>query len=43
MAKLLHATRSGAIEPADIVKTTHEALNHFDTAAAVQYRAYHKD
>ncbi len=41
-AKLLHSTATAAIAPADIIKTTLTALNHFDKAAAVQYQAYHK-
>jgi transcriptional repressor NrdR len=42
-AKLLHSTTTAVISPADIVKTTLEALNRFDKAAAVQYGAYHRE
>lgn len=42
-AKLLQNTSRASVSPADIVKTTLEVLKRFDTAAAVQYQAYHKD
>lgn len=42
VVKLLQNTPEAALSPTDIIKTTHETLLHFDTAAAVQYAAYHK-
>ena len=41
-AKLLHSTSEAVLSPADIVKAALDTLKHFDTAAAVQYQAYHK-
>jgi transcriptional regulator NrdR family protein len=41
-AKLLHSTAEAAVSPSDIVKIALETLQRFDTAAAVQYQAYHK-
>lgn len=43
IAKLLHGETQAVIDPADIVTVAHAALSRFDTAAAVQYRAYHKN
>ncbi len=40
-AKLLHGGSTAVVSPLDIVATAHETLQHFDAAAAVQYRAYH--
>jgi len=42
-AKLLRSTATASVSPLDIIKTTLEALQHFDTAAAISYQAYHKD
>ena len=41
-AKLVHSTSVAAISPADIINTTLQTLKQFDTAATVQYQAYHK-
>ena len=41
IAKLLHATDQAAVSPADIVRTTVRVLKNFDSAAGVQYQAYH--
>lgn len=41
--KLLHGAATAAISPADIISITQETLQRFDNAAAVQYRAYHKN
>ena len=32
-----------SLSPSDIIKTTVITLQHFDSAAAVQYQAYHKN
>jgi transcriptional regulator NrdR family protein len=42
IAKLLHSTTVATIEPAEIVDVVHATLVRFDTAAAVQYQAYHE-
>jgi transcriptional repressor NrdR len=42
IAKLLHATSGAALAPADITRTAAETLKRFDTAACVQYQAYHR-
>jgi transcriptional repressor NrdR len=42
IAKLLHATQEAVIEPAQIVAMALDTLTKFDTAAGVQYQAYHK-
>lgn len=41
-AKLLHGTQTAALSHNDITHATLKTLQHFDTAAAVQYAAYHK-
>jgi len=41
-AKLLKSRPGAAVSPTDIITVTLETLKHFDNAAAVQYRAYHK-
>ena len=41
-AKLLHSTSEAAISPSDIIGAALDTLKHFDTAAYVQYQAYHK-
>jgi len=43
VAQLLQNTPKATIDPSDIAKTALGALQRFDTAAAVQYQAYHKD
>lgn len=42
IGKLLHGGTRAAIPATDISRVTHETLERFDTAAAVQYRAYHQ-
>lgn len=42
VGKLLHSTADAAIEPAQIRDMAYETLKRFDTAASVQYQAYHK-
>jgi transcriptional repressor NrdR len=42
IGKLLHATSEAALEPSQIVELALQTLKNFDTAAAVQYAAYHK-
>jgi transcriptional repressor NrdR len=42
IAKLLHSTTQAAVTPADIIKLVLSTLKNFDTAASVQYQAYHK-
>lgn len=43
IGKLLHATSEAAVAPADIIRlATTDTLKRFDTAACVQYQAYHK-
>jgi transcriptional regulator NrdR family protein len=42
IAKLLHSTVTATIKPAEIVNAAYNTLARFDTAAAVQYQAYHK-
>jgi transcriptional repressor NrdR len=41
-SKLLHKTTQASLSPLDIIAMTHDTLQHFDTAAAVQYNAYHQ-
>lgn len=41
IAKLLRSTTEAALNPVEIIAVTHETLTNFDTAAAVQYQAYH--
>jgi transcriptional regulator NrdR family protein len=41
IARLRPNMASGRLSPADIIKTAQNVLQHFDTAAAVQYNAYH--
>jgi hypothetical protein len=41
IAKLLHSTAEAAVSPSEIVTIAYETLSRFDTAAAVQYQAYH--
>jgi len=41
-AKLVLGAATAALRPDDIVAVAHQTLKHFDTAAAVQYAAYHK-
>jgi transcriptional repressor NrdR len=41
-AKLLHGTKTAAIKPSDITEIAIQTLKRFDSAAAVQYAAYHK-
>jgi len=41
-ARLVHQNTSGALTPSDIILATQDTLRHFDSAAAVQYQAYHK-
>ena len=41
-AKLLKAAPGASVSPTDIITITLETLKRFDTAAAVQYQAYHK-
>lgn len=43
IAKLLLSTTQAAVTPAEIVVIAYETLQHFDTAAAVQYQAYHQN
>jgi len=43
VAQLLQNTPKAVLDPSDIAKTALETLQRFDTAAAVQYQAYHKD
>ena len=42
IAKLLHATREASLEPVQITAMAIDTLSKFDTAACVQYQAYHK-
>jgi len=42
IAKLRRSTTQAAVGPSDIVTVALATLKHFDTAAAVQYGAYHK-
>jgi transcriptional regulator NrdR family protein len=42
ISKLLHSTTDAAIEPTQIRDMALETLRRFDTAASVQYQAYHK-
>lgn len=41
IAALLNATSDGLVSVEQIIRTTIEVLQRFDTAAAVQYEAYH--
>lgn len=43
IGRLLTGTTGAVITPATIIVITHETLARFDTAAAVQYRAYHQN
>lgn len=42
IAKLLHSTTQAAVRPAEIIIIATETLSRFDTAASVQYQAYHQ-
>ena len=42
IAKLLRGDMQTSLNPSDIIRTTVTTLQHFDSAAAVQYQAYHK-
>jgi len=42
VAHLVREHRKPAISPSEIIKIAHITLERFDTAAAVQYAAYHK-
>ncbi len=41
IAKLMLAATEAAVTPSEIVIISHETLERFDTAAAIQYKAYH--
>ncbi len=41
-AKLLQAATGAAVSPSDIIVVATDTLQHFDSAAAVQYQAYHR-
>ncbi len=41
IAKLLLSATNAAITPQEIVIVAHETLARFDSAAAIQYKAYH--
>jgi transcriptional repressor NrdR len=41
IGKLLRATTEAAIDSEQVVEIVLETLQHFDTSAAVQYKAYH--
>lgn len=41
-AKLLHGTKTAAITRQNIITVVLQTLKHFDSAAAVQYAAYHQ-
>jgi transcriptional regulator NrdR family protein len=42
VAKLVQNTTTAVVSPVDIIATTLATLQTFDTASAVQYRAYHR-
>lgn len=42
IGKLRARVKDGALETADIARTAQVALNRFDKAASVHYRAFHK-
>ncbi len=42
MSKLLHKNRQALIDVSDIATTACQVLKRFDTAAFVQYKAYHQ-
>ncbi|HSX31503.1 MAG TPA: hypothetical protein VLE99_06325 [Candidatus Saccharimonadales bacterium] len=41
-AKLLGSSHNASVSPIDIIQIALTTLQHFDTAAAVQYQAYHR-
>jgi transcriptional regulator NrdR family protein len=43
IAKLRAHTNAASVQPQDIAAMTYETLAHFDTAASVQYQAYHPE
>jgi transcriptional regulator NrdR family protein len=42
-AKLIDSAKSAALGTGDITRTALQTLERFDSAAAVQYAAYHKN
>jgi len=42
IAKLLHGTQTASVSTVDIIDTALQVLKRFDSAAAVQYAAYHQ-